>query len=266
LDNNQIKVSIIGAGNVAWHLAKALFDAGVNVMDIYSRTLENAKDLANSVQANVVSDIGMLSADIDLIFIAVQDDAITNVSSKIPKGDHIVCHTAGTKAMDIIDDIHTNVGVFYPLQTFSKVKNVDFSKVPICLEANDEKTLRKIEEIAGMISSNVFRINSEERRKLHIGAVFVSNFVNYMYTIAHDFIGLDNLSMDILKPLIMETAEKVMTHAPDKVQTGPAKRNDLSVIENHLGELELQDDKSFYTVYKLLTGLIQNRHNLDKKI
>ncbi|NBU81293.1 MAG: DUF2520 domain-containing protein [Flavobacteriaceae bacterium] len=206
----------------------------------------------------ITSDLSELKP-VDLSIIAVTDDAIAAVSKELPFENQFVVHTSGSVSIDAIDDKNRQ-GVFYPLQTFSKSKEIDFETIPICLETKYNSDFHKLEIVAKSISNTVYKINSEQRKALHLAAVFVSNFVNYLYQIGNDICIENDLSFDILKPLIQETANKILTLTPFEAQTGPAKRKDTQTIKAHLNFLIDENQKD---IYKMLTkSIIDNGKKL----
>lgn len=229
----MISILIIGDGNVASHLYKAFSKVdAVLVTRIKSRNL--------TVIPNA-----------DVTIIAVSDDAIAEVSSKILNS--LVVHTSGSVAMTSLNN-KGKKGVFYMLQTFSKNKSVDFSKVPFCLEAENKKDYILLELLANLIGKKIYAINSEQRKVLHIAAVFVNNFTNHMYKTGSDICAENNVPFAILEPLIKETAAKIKTLSPAAAQTGPAIRNDQKTINKHLALLNEQQQE----IYTTITKSIQN--------
>lgn len=253
----MIRVTLIGSGNVAQHLIQAFSKTtAVNLVQVFSRQSEAVTHLVDS--RKVISDFNELQ-ETDVIIIAVTDDAIETVSNQITLQNQLVVHTSGSLAMTALNSKHKR-GVFYPLQTFSKTKAVDFKNIPICLEAENETDYQTLENLADVISEVHYRVSSEQRRALHVAAVFVSNFVNHLYQIGSDICTENHLSFDILKPLIQETAQKIMTLTPNEAQTGPAKRHDTTTINAHLSFLTDANQKE---LYKLLTkSIIDNGKKL----
>ena len=248
----MIKVVLIGSGNVAHHLIEAFAkNKIVDVIQVFARQKESITPLFDSNK--IISTYTDL-AEADLYIIAVSDDAIASVSSKLPFKNRLVVHSSGTVSIDSLDSKNRK-GIFYPLQTFTKNKAVDFKTIPICLESENETDYELLKNVAESISNSVFEINSQQRKALHISAVFVNNFVNHLYQIGHEICIENNISFEILKPLILETANKVMSLSPAAAQTGPAKRNDTKTIEAHLDFLS---NKNHATIYKILTQSIQN--------
>lgn len=250
-----MKVSIIGSGNVATHLAKALKHAHVEILSIWSHQFENAELLANQVGAKAVNQISEITDDdIDVILISVKDDAIAEVAAQLQNYRGVVAHTSGAAALEVLNG-NINYGVFYPLQTFSKHKTLDFSQVPLCLEANNTQSLQQLKTLATLISKNIYEVNSEQRKILHLAAVFACNFPNYLYGVAQQLLAQHQLDFEIIKPLIAETANKVQTALPIEVQTGPAIRNDEQTLQKH--EDLLKEHSEWLTIYKLLSEQIK---------
>ena len=246
------KVSIIGSGNVAQHLIQAFqLNSQIELVQVFAR---NKKSVAHLLDSDAItSDYSQLQVA-DVYIIAVSDDAIAKVSSQLPFENQLVVHTSGTVDLDTLDEKNRK-GVFYPLQTFSKNKAVDFKTIPLCLEAENETDLKLLQKVADCISESLYEINSQQRKALHVAAVFVNNFVNHLYQIGNEICEDNQIPFDILKPLIQETANKIVTLSPKEAQTGPAKRNDLKTIAAHE---QFLTDKNQATIYKLLTQSIQN--------
>lgn len=248
----MISVVVIGSGNVANHLILTFCEnKSIDLVQVYSRKSTFFPDcLSNS---KITHDLSHL-VEADVYIIAVSDNAIAEVSSKLPFENKLVVHTSGSMPMEILDK-KNHQGVFYPLQTFSKEKEIEFSKVPICIEATNEKDLQLLNNLASKVVYKVYSISSEQRKSLHIAAVFVSNFVNHLYKIGNDICIEKNVPFEILKPLIEETADKINFLLPSKAQTGPAKRQDTKTIEEHLNSIKNENQKE---IYKLLTQSIIN--------
>lgn len=248
----MIKVVLIGSGNVAQHLILAFAKSKkVEVTQVFSRQKEAVSHLFDP---NKITDDYNKLAEADLYIIAVSDDAIAKVSSQLPFKSRFVVHTSGSVSLDALDKKNRK-GSFYPLQTFSKNKTVDFSQIPICLESEHNSDFELLEKVAQSISNTVFKINSEQRKALHVSAVFVNNFVNNLYQMGNEICEANKVPFEILKPLILETANKVMTLSPKQAQTGPAIRNDKQTIASHLDFLLDENQKN---IYKTLTQSIQN--------
>jgi predicted short-subunit dehydrogenase-like oxidoreductase (DUF2520 family) len=246
----MIKIVIIGSGNVAQHLITAFKKAdGIDLVQVFARKKESLLHLLDS--HFIIDDFNSL-AEADVYLIAVSDDVIHDVSIQFPFQNRLVVHTSGSIAMDELSNKNRK-GVLYPLQTFSKTKEIDFSTIPICLETEIEKDYPLLETVARAISSKNYAISSKQRKAIHVSAVFVCNFVNHLYQIGNEICIENNISFDILKPLIQETASKIITLSPNDAQTGPAKRNDSQTINKHLNFLNDENQKE---IYKLLTKSI----------
>lgn len=247
----MIKVTLIGSGNVAQHLLSAFNKtAAVEIVQVFSRRKEAVSHL---VSFDKITDNFEDLTEADAYIIAISDDAIQEVSTQLPFKNRLVVHTSGGASMEKLYDDNRK-GVFYPLQTFTKGKEVDFKSIPICLESQFSEDYHILKRIAESISDKVFAINSEQRKALHIAAVFVNNFTNHLYKIGSDICEEHQVPFEILQPLIKETADKILTLSPSEAQTGPAKRNDLTTIKSHLDFLS---DENHKTIYKLLTQSIQ---------
>ena len=250
----MIDVVLLGTGNVATHLFDAFSKSTkVNVTGVYGRTAKKLHYFSKTT--STTTQITQLPRA-DVYVIAVTDNAIAELANQITLSDKLVVHTSGSVGIDTI--ISKKAGVFYPLQTFSKNVSVDFSEIPICLEATRIEDLHQLHELAKAISNTVRTIDSKQRKSLHLAAVFVCNFVNHLYDIGHHITQEHQLPFDILKPLIRETARKIESGTPASLQTGPAKRNDTGTIDQHLRMLS---NKTQHKLYKLLTKSIQQNTN-----
>ncbi|NVN94358.1 MAG: DUF2520 domain-containing protein [Bacteroidetes bacterium] len=245
------KIVIIGAGSLATNLAIALKNSKLKIVQIVNRTLSNAALLASKVEASYTNDFNAIDLQADLYIISVSDTSISGVLEKLHLNEKLVVHTAGTIDLQILKSISQNYGVFYPLQTFSKEEIVTFNNIPICIEANSVENESLLIQLGMRMSNNIQKINSEQRKILHISAVFASNFSSYMYLLANEILSDNQISFDILKPLIHRTAEKIQTHQPKDALTGPARRNDTSVLEAHLNILKEHPD--YQEIYKLIS-------------
>lgn len=254
----MISVVILGAGNVATHLFKALQNSKeVIVKQWYSRNLNHISSFKNNV--NITDDLKQLD-EADVYILAVSDDAVAGVSSQLPFDNRLVVHTSGSVNIHDLDKKHKR-GVFYPLQSFSKDAKIDFANVPICIETIEKPCYHTLKAIAVSLGSPTKKVNSNQRGVLHLAAVFVNNFTNQLYRVAHEITESEGAEFDLLKPLILETALKVQDHSPYMAQTGPAKRNDKKTIKNHLKLLSNEHHKD---IYKLLTESIQITHGRKK--
>lgn len=248
----MIKVVLIGSGNVAQHLIQVLLQA--KNLDLVQAFARNPSHLSHLLHEDKITSDYQRIIEADLYIISVSDNAIAEVSENLPFENRLVVHTSGSSDITILSDKNRK-GVFYPLQTFSKNKTIDFTPIPICIEAENENDYQLLEQVAKSLSQKVFAISSEQRRSLHVSAVFVCNFVNHLYQIGNQICQENNIPFEVLHPLIQETAEKIKELSPSEAQTGPALRNDSKTIEKHLAFLE---NENYQKIYELLTQSIQN--------
>ena len=250
----MIKIVILGTGNVATHLFSALQNSvNTEVIQMYNRSKKSLIPFEKTV--DTTASLSKLK-DADVYIIAISDDHIMALSKKLQFHNKLVVHTSGSIAMKAISKQNRR-GVFYPLQTFSKKKAVDFKHVPLCIESENLEDLNTLKQLASSISDAVYQIDSTQRKALHIAAVFINNFVNHLYQKGEEICKEHKVSFDILKPLIQETAEKIIGLSPENSQTGPAIRNDKKVIQQHLADLNTPTQQE---IYKLLTKSIQKTH------
>lgn len=251
-----MRITLIGSGNVATHMGAALKNAGHRIIQVYGRNNHNAALLAYHIGAEAISDLNDINPETDIFIIAVSDDAIAGLTEQLAPYDKLIVHTSGATDLYTLLAFTDHAGVFYPLQTFSKTKEVDFRSVPLCIEGADDTITQTLKELAQTISNNVHPITSAQRRTLHLAAVFACNFSNYLYYIAQDLLAKQDIQFDLLRPLILETAEKVQQQFPANVQTGPAVRRDVKTIDAHLQQL--QGEPELEQLYRLLSqGIIK---------
>lgn len=249
-------VVLIGAGNVAWHLGLALKKKKIDILQVLGRTIEPVKELAGILKADYTLDFEKIDVGADLYIISVSDDALADITAKLYLREQLVVHTAGSIPMSVFKEKFKYFGVFYPLQTFTKGREIQFDKVPVCVEANEQRSLNKLVQLAGQISETVLVMNSEKRARLHLAAVFASNFTNHMYSIANRILKKDDIDFSILHPLIIETAMKATGMKPAEAQTGPAIRKDRILMEKQMKMLN--NDPSVRDIYQILSDNIRN--------
>jgi predicted short-subunit dehydrogenase-like oxidoreductase (DUF2520 family) len=249
-------IALLGSGNVATHMAMALKRSGHSIRQVYSRNMANAQELALLVDAQAIDQIGLLADDVDWVVMAVSDSAIPLLAEQIKASNAMVVHTAGSVGMEVLNKF-ANHGVMYPFQTFTKGKAMDMQNIPLLLEANSFKNYDALNSFASTISNKTMPVDTEQRLQLHIAAIFSCNFVNHLYTIANYILSENNLSLDLLFPLIDETTEKIKHLSPIDAQTGPAVRGDLKVIQKHLS---LINNHTQHDIYKLMSQSIINAH------
>jgi len=261
-------IVIIGAGNLATNLSLALQKQGYTIAQVFSRTMRSAQELAEKLGVNYTCYMSELFTDADLYIIAISDNAIpqfcvelANVQPVIAR-DKLIVHTSGSTGMSVFQDVFKNYGILYPFMTFTKQCLVTFDKIPVCIEANTSNNLEIIRQVAGNLSQSVHHLTSQQRQYLHLAAVFACNFVNKMYTTAYQILDQQNLSFDLIKPLMERTLENALNNRPDTVQTGPARRNDTRIIEQHLRLLENNPMQS--DIYRTITNHILSYYNSQK--
>ncbi len=249
------KITIVGSGNVAQHLIKeVLRHSQLQLLQVFARHPETLQKL--QLPSGIICTNIQLLQPTDICIIAVADDGIAEVSDQLPFHGQLVVHTSGTLPFSVLNSRHKR-GVFYPLQTFTKEKDIDFKQIPFCLETEFEENFDILEEVARLFSETVYNISGEQRKSLHVAAVFVNNFVNHLYTIGAQICSDNSIPFTILKPLLKETAAKLDYLTPFEAQTGPAVRQDTKTIEKHLDFLT---DSLTKTIYQNLTQSIQNYH------
>jgi predicted short-subunit dehydrogenase-like oxidoreductase (DUF2520 family) len=256
----MVSVILIGTGNVATQLYdNFLLHPSIKVVQVIGRS---AKSLAYFTSKTETSLITGIIKKADVYFIAISDDAIETVAHELTDVDGLVVHTSGSVPLSILSKLK-RIGVFYPLQTFTKEKKLDFRNIPICLEIENKEEHKALNFIAETISNTVYDITSEQRKSLHLAAVFVNNFTNYMYRMGQEICEEHEVPFAILKPLIHETANKIDVISPENAQTGPARRNDIQTMQLHLDQLQTDEKKE---IYKLLSESIQKKYKSPKRL
>ncbi len=255
-----MKIIFIGAGNLATNLAHELHSKGHPILQVYSRTEESAKVLSKSVGAEAITNIGQIETGADLYLFSVKDSSLEGLLAQMPATSGLWVHTAGSIPLNIFDKFHGDNGVIYPFQTFSKSRKVDFSEIPVFVEANSEKNLEVLLHFVETFSRKAITLSSEKRKYIHLCGVFACNFVNHLYAVAGNILASEGIPFDVLLPLIDETARKVHELSPEKAQTGPAVRYDENVIRKHLSLLTDEDQK---LLYELLSKSIHETHKTN---
>ncbi len=247
-------ISIIGAGNLAWHLGPALDNAGYAVREVFSRNSKNARKLTERLyDAQVAESLDFSASPSKIFLVCVPDDAIEAVVREMILPDNsILIHTSGSKPRQVLDFAAAEAtGVFYPLQTFSKERKVDFSTIPIFIEADGEATEKFLLKMGKAISRQVIKLNEYQRLALHVAAVFASNFTNHILRLANEIMEANSLNPEWLHPLVAETMNKAMELGPEAAQTGPAKRGDLETLDRHMEFLKHINDLA--SIYRLIS-------------
>lgn len=250
-----MEIVIIGSGNIAFHLAKAFTEKQMKISQIFGRNETTLKEISHKTNIPY-STVRLHNADLYLL--CVSDTAIPSVSRQIVNPNCLVAHTSGSLPIDILEGNYRKA-CFYPMQTFSKNKSLNYSKIPIFIESENNKDVIFLKELAEKISKNVMLINYEQRKYLHLTAVFSCNFVNHLFAIAEEISIRQNIPFEYFHPLIEETIEKIYSMAPKLAQTGPAIRNDIRVLQLH--ENLINDDLQ-KEIYKAMNKSIQKMYGL----
>ncbi len=258
----EMQVALIGAGNVATHLGKAWKLAGHQIIQVYSRHVETARQLADEVDAEAITDMRRLSPEAAFYVCAVRDDALESLLPLFPPHNGLLVHTSGSLPMSILSPFSSSYGVLYPLQTFSKHRKLVLRSVPFFMEASDPESEERLRRLASDLSDTVIKLESERRKFLHLAAVFACNFVNYLYDVSSELLESKGMPFSWLYPLIEETAAKIRDMSPYEAQTGPAVRQDCRVMNQQLEWLSGQEE--WVTLYELLSKQVANRHRTNE--
>ena len=253
-----MKVVIVGSGNVATHLSLAMASLeGIEICQVYSFTEAHAEILAERLNCDFVTNPTQIRKDADVYLFALKDQALETVIRAVPANNGLWLHTSGSMPMQVFAGYTERYGVLYPLQTFSKSREISFRGIPLFIECHREEDKNCLEDLARRLSGKVCELSSEKRRSLHLAAVFACNFTNHIYALAEEILAKEGLSRDYLFPLIDETAAKVHELPAQEAQTGPAIRYDENIINKHLGMLA--DDPDVQTLYRLLSQSIHKK-------
>jgi len=254
----NLKIVLIGSGNVGYQLGRCFYEKHLQVVQVFSRKAEKAERLAKAIQCKYTTSLSDISTTADLYILAVHDSGIMEVaeeiSSFLPK-EKIVVHTSGATPGTVLQPYFPNYGVFYPVQTLSIDRKANFDTIPICIDAARPETQKMLLALGQKISQQVQVVSDKQRAVLHVAAVFVNNFANHLFQIGATIVEKEDVSFDLLRPLILETAQKIQANSPITMQTGPAIRHDISTIERH--ERYLEKFPAYQKLYKLLTESIQ---------
>ncbi len=251
-------VVLVGAGNVATHLGKALAAEGHRILQVYSRTSESSARLSVALNCPYTNNIQEITPGADIYIFCVADDALESLLQKFPHKNAFVIHTAGSVSIDVIIKAGiSDAGVFYPLQTFSRNIEVDFKNIPVFIEAPKKEKLKLLRNLGTRLRAKVIEATSEQRLQLHIAAVFACNFTNYMYAVAKQILDSNNLPFELLHPLMEETLRKALNAHPTRVQTGPAVRKDFTVLHRHIKSLD--ENPALQKLYNFVSqSIIEN--------
>lgn len=250
----KFKIAILGAGNVAWHLAPALENAGHEITEVYARDIEKAVKITERLySAEPKEDLDFSESEAEIFILAVKDSAIPEVADAVilPE-ESILVHTSGAMPLDILGYSSASyTGIFYPLQSFTMGKKMDISEVPFLIESEDQDTLGKLKKLGNSLSQMVYVVRSKDRKAIHVAAVFASNFSNHMIRIAEEIMSRQGLDFEMLKPLIIETISKSLQIGAKNAQTGPAIREDYETLEEHHRFLNYNEQLA--EIYRLIS-------------
>ena len=256
------RIVIIGSGSVATTLGLALYESGHEIMEVVSRQLDHAEALGSKIQAKrILDDFSKINVYASLYIIAVSDDAIAEVIKKMPKVNGIVVHTSGTSKSSLLRDKFKNWGIFYPLQTFTTGRSLDYNKIPILITTENKTISDYLTDVASSIGSSVFHLADESRIHIHIVAVMINNFTNHLLVLADEYMGKHQLPPHLFHSLLQETVNKAINLGAINAQTGPAARGDMNTINQHLEKIQEQDLPAVKGLYKMFTKSIMEVHS-----
>ncbi len=256
---DSILINLIGAGNVGAHLANRLKASGFQIAQIFSRDLAKAQVLADKTGAVAVNQLSEVRSNAGVYLLAVRDDVISDTARQLSEAgvsEGLFAHTSGATPAAVLQPFFKRFGIFYPLQTFSPQRTPDFSEIPICIQASNPEDEALLNSIAKGIGKQAVQMGERQRIALHVAAVFVNNFSNYLYQTGQHILEKERLDFELLLPLIRETAEKVRHLSPKAAQTGPAVRGDTQTIARHLEYLETMPKQA--ELYEIMTRLIMH--------
>ena len=254
-----MKIALIGAGNVASTLGNTLKRKNTDIVYVWSHTEEHAYALAKDIGCPYGTDLTKVPTNVDVYLICVKDDALPAVSSQLPDSPNILyVHTAGNQSLQLLESPQRHLwGVLYPLQTFNKErKDADLSHTPLFLEANNEESMEKVKYLAGLVSDNIFLLSTEKRKYLHLAGVFSNNFTNYLHILSEELLQEIDVPFSVMLPIIEEQTRKLHDLNPIQAQTGPARRGDISIVEE---EGQLLCDPIKKNIYNILSENILDK-------
>lgn len=255
------RIVIIGSGSVATTIGQALYESGHEILEVVSRNIAHAQLLGEKVQAKrVLSDFSKVTEYASLYIIAVSDDAILDVVQQLPLVHGVVVHTSGTVDCQLLKDKYEQWGVFYPLQTFTPGRDLDFNKIPFLVTSDGQKTQDLLTDIAASIGSSIYPLGDEARAHIHVAAVMINNFTNHLLVLAGDYIREHQLSTQLFHSLVLETVKKAIDLGAENSQTGPAKRGDTQTIEKHLELIRSTNNSTLLSLYQIFTQSIMEKY------
>ena len=250
-----MKSVIIGSGNVATVLGRKMLEAGHEILQVTSRDAERARILANKLGCPSNVDFKNVSKKGELYLVAISDQALHDLNKRMQLDHAVVVHTAGSVALNVLKNVSVNFGVLYPLQSL-RMEMTDMPEIPFLVDGNTPETLTLIYDFAETISTQVQHANDDQRLRLHLAAVVANNFTNHLFALTEEFCKREMVDFELLLPLIKETANRIQYYSPEKLQTGPASRDDLNTIASHI-EL-LKDHPGLKKLYEVLTKSIRS--------
>ncbi len=251
-----MRVVIIGAGNVATVFGRLIVKANHEVIQVVSRSIANARQLAEELGCRFSDNPAILDTTADMYVVAMTDIALNEMHESYFLGDKIIVHTAGSVSKDILKAVSSRYGIIYPLQSLRKENRELHQDIPLLIDGNTAEVTKLIEQFALTLSSMVASVNDDQRLKLHVAAVIVSNFTNHLYSLAADYCNKESLDFKMLQPLIEETALRLRFHLPGEMQTGPAIRKDITTLDKHLNILSQHPELK--KMYLKMTDSIMN--------
>jgi hypothetical protein len=249
-----MRVVMIGSGNVATIFSRLIKRGGHTILQVISKQLPNARTLATELNCDFADNYGVLNKTADIYILAINDDSLNKLDNPFTVGDKLVVHTAASVSKHVLQNISTNYGVLYPLQSLRKEIR-DTVDIPLLIDGNSDHSVKMIRDLALSISPIVSKANDEERLKLHIAAVIANNFTNHLFSLTEEFCKEEKIDFKLLLPIINETTRRLSTHSPAAMQTGPAIRNDDSTINKHLAILA--NYPKLKNLYRLITDSIR---------
>ena len=253
------KIVILGAGNLATHFTNALLKTKIQILQIYSRSIESAKSLAIPNKLSYTNNITEINPNADIYIFMLSDDGICETIKEFPIKSKILIHSAGSISMDIFKDKTTNYGVFYPYQTFSKNDELKFSDVPICIEASNKTTMESLRTLSNILGCTYFETNESDRKHIHLAAVFACNFMNHCIYLGEKILQDADIDTKLLTPLLEQSFKKIISKGAKTSQTGPALRMDKSVLKKH--KEMLSHNKQQLNIYEILSTNINDTYN-----
>ncbi len=248
-----MKVFIIGSGNVAYHMVRAIWKTDNKIVGLYSRNDRDARACVRGEKVDLFDQLTSIPTTADLYLICVNDDAISEILTSLPaeiKESKIIAHTSGSQSIDVLENV-VSAGVFYPVQTFTKGRKMIYDDIPFCINANSDHVEAELSSLAEKISGNVNIISDIQRKKIHLSAVIMNNFVNHLIYKSEEFLEQNDLPIELIQPLLKQTIAKSAKLGSFEAQTGPAVRNDTSTINAHMDLLTNDLDKELYKVLSL---------------